>query len=200
MFMTLLTVAAAAQAAVPAAPAIAATPTPVAARPLSGLPDNKVAYFDVQGKTMPAIHSSLNAILANPVANANAKLFTWNVGAQVIKRTEGQKCTVQRATAKLSSTVNLPRLAEAAKAAKPVLATWQAYVAGLEADAAANLWFVHDQLRGAEQAVVGVDCTAMNAAWNAAMNKINLQHAQFAAARAAASTPAPAPAAPKPKP
>ena len=104
------------------------------------MPGTTVAYFDVQGRKAPAIQKSLKKILADPAMQANVQLFSWNVGAQVIKRTQGQNCTIQSAKATLTTGVHLPRLAEEAKIDKEIVASWQTYVAGLEDEAAANLW------------------------------------------------------------
>lgn len=196
MFIALLT-AAFAQAAPAAAPAATAAQAPaVAGRSLAALPNTTVGYYDVQGKNAAAIKKSFDAAFAAQ----NGQLFVWDVAAQVSKRTEGTKCTVQKATAKLTSKVQLPRLAEPAKVAKPALAAWQAFAASTEADAAANLWFIHDGLRGVEQAVTGVDCAALTPAWNAALAKLKADQAAFAAQRVATANAAAAAAAAATKP
>ena len=188
MLTTLLAAAALAQ----AAPATAVAP----ARPLAALPGVSINYLDVAGKNMKSIQKSLDLVSLDPATKAKRKLFTWNVGAQVTNSTVNQKCTVQKATATLTSTVNMPRLVNLTKTSKQVQADWQKYVTALETDAAANLWFINDQLRGVERSMVGVDCAKSREVWNAAMTKINVDLAAFNAARAApaaAATPAAAP-------
>lgn len=193
MLMTILAAAAVAQAATPVAPA---APAVQAARPLSALPNVRINYLDVTGKNMKAIQKSFDIVSIDPATKARFKPFTWDVGATVTNSTVNQKCTVQKATATMSSVVNMPRLVEAAKASKQVLADWQKYVTSIEADAAANLWFVNDRLRGVERAMVGVDCARSREVWTAAMSKINADLVAFNAAR----TPAPAAIAPAPVP
>jgi predicted secreted Zn-dependent protease len=191
MLTTLLAAASLAQA-TPATPAPAPATT-AAARPLAALPGVSINYLDVAGKNMKSIQKSLDLVSTDPATKAKRKLFTWNVGAQVTNSTVNQKCTVQKATATLTSTVNMPRLPELARASKQVQADWQKYVSALEADAAANLWFINDQLRGVERSMVGVDCAKSREVWNAAMNKINVDLAAFNAARTAPPATAAAP-------
>lgn len=193
MLLTILAAASMAQAA-PAAPALQSV---VAVRPLSALPNTSINYLPVTGKNMKAIQKSLDAVSIDPATKAKVKLFTWNVGAQVTNSTVNKKCTVQKATATLTSTVNMPRLVEGAKASKQVQADWQKYVSSIETDAAANLWFINDQLRGVERSMVGVDCARSREVWNAAMSKINVDLAAFNAARTA--PPAAVTAVPAPK-
>lgn len=178
MLLTLLAAYAMVQA-VPAVPAIAA-------RPLKDLPDTTTTYYDVAGRDRAAIEKSMKSMLADPAAKQALELYVWKVGATFSKRTEGTKCTVQKATAKMTSTVRLPRLADAARVDKEVADAWKGYVATLEADAAANLWFINDRLRGAEQALVGVDCAAMAPSWNAALAKVKAEQIAFATKRATA--------------
>lgn len=193
MLTTLLAAAALAQAA-PASPAPAPATTAVApARALAALPGVSINYLDVAGKNMKSIQKSLDLVSIDPATKAKRKLFTWNVGAQVTNSTVNQKCTVQKATATLTSTVNMPRLPELARASKQVQADWQKYVSELETEAAANLWFINDQLRGIERSMVGVDCARSREVWNAAMNKINVDLAAFNAARTAPPSTAVAP-------
>lgn len=193
MLTTLLAAAALAQAA-PASPAPAPATAAVApARALAALPGVSINYLDVAGKNMKSIQKSLDLVSIDPATKAKRKLFTWNVGAQVTNSTVNQKCTVQKATATLTSTVNMPRLPELARASKQVQADWQKYVSGLETEAAASLWFINDQLRGIERSMVGVDCARSREVWNAAMNKINVDLAAFNAARTAPPATAVAP-------
>lgn len=193
MLTTLLAAAALAQAA-PASPAPAPATAAVApARALAALPGVSINYLDVAGKNMKSIQKSLDLVSIDPATKAKRKLFTWNVGAQVTNSTVNQKCTVQKATATLTSTVNMPRLPELARASKQVQADWQKYVSELETEAAANLWFINDQLRGIERSMVGVDCARSREVWNAAMNKINVDLAAFNASRTAPPATAVAP-------
>lgn len=174
MLLTMLTAAAVAQ----AAPA-------TAARPLAGLPNNTVTYYDIPGKDGAAIEKSLKKMLADPALKQTTQLYSWDVGADVLKRTEGTKCTVQKVTAKLTTTVHLPRLAAEASLDKKSVESWKSYVATLEEDAAANLWFINDRLPMVEQAVVGADCATMGTTLDAALATMKDQQNAFAAQRIA---------------
>ena len=195
--ITALLTAAIAQAAAPAAAPTPIAPVAVAipGRGLRDVPNVAISYFDVPGKKGAAIQKSLQKILTDPATKDSVKLFSYDVAASVNKRTVGTKCTVQNVAAKLTSNVKLPRLAEEAKVDKPTLAIWTAYVAKLEADAAANLWFVTDRLRTIEKSMIGADCSAVAPMWKAAMQKLQADQTAFSAARApapVAATAAPA--------
>lgn len=191
MFMTMLIVAGAlvqAQAAAPTAP------TAVAGRTIKDLPNTTVSYYDVQGTKGPAIEKSLKKVIADRVAAKQTQLVSWDVGAKIMKRTTGTTCTVTSATSTLTAKVHLPRLVEEAKVQKEVLPRWRTYVAGIEVDAAANLWFVRDRLPAIEQSMVGIGCDQASPTWNAGLENLKTQLNAFAAQRAAASA-----AVPKPK-
>ena len=182
MFIAMLT------AAVAQATAAAPATVPAAAgRSVKDLPNVTLTHFDVKGKNGKAIKKNLDAMLADPAAKNTTRLYGWDVGASIMKRTEGTKCTVTKATATLNASVNLPRLAEEAKVDKAALAGWQTYVASLEQEAAANLWFVKDQLPAVEKSVVGIDCAAVATTWQASLDKLKAQQAAFNAQRAAAA-------------
>lgn len=172
-----------------AAATVPATVVPSAAvavpgRGLRDLPDTTISYYDIGGKTGPAIEKSLKAMLENPATKNNVRLFSWDVGTQIVKATTGTKCVVKSAKVTLTSKVNLPRLAEQAKVRKDVMANWTTYIANVEGDAAANLWFIRDRMRGAEQSLVGMPCDAAGPAWNAKIDTVKSDLAAFIAKRA----------------
>ncbi len=178
-----------------AAPATSTTPAAMAATPgrmLKDLPGTTIVYYDVAGTTMPAIQLSLKTVHANPANKDAARLYTWDVGTRIQKATTGTKCTVQGATSTLTAKVQLPRLAEQAKVKAPVMANWTAYVTQAENQAAVDLWFLTDRLRGAEQSLVGLPCDQAAPAWNAKLATVKSELAAFTAQRAAAAVPKPA--------
>jgi hypothetical protein len=73
-----------------------------------------------------------------------------------------------------------------------VAAKWATYIASVENEAAANLWFLSDRLRGAEQTLVGMPCEQASSAWNAKLETIKSELNAFIAKRtqAAAANPA----------
>ena len=189
MFNLLIAIAATAAqpAAAPATQPVAAT----AGRTLKDLPSNTIAYYDIAGKEGDEIEKSLAKTLSDPANKDRVRLYTWKPEAQIIKRSEGAACTINSVTATLKSTVQLPRLANQSTVSKDVLATWNPYVAGLEEDAAASLWFVQDRLPALQNSLVGLSCDKASAAWSAGLARIRTDlagfDAQLAAKRAAKS-------------
>ncbi len=178
------------------------TPAAVAATPgrtLKDLPGTTIVYYDVAGTTIPAIQLSLQTLRANPANKDAARLYSWDVGTTIQKATTGTKCTVQGAKSTLTAKVQLPRLAEQAKVKPPEMANWTAYVSQAENQAAADLWFLTDRLRGAEQFLIGMPCEQAGPAWNAKLATVRSELSAFIAQRAAAEAAAAAAAAvPKP--
>ena len=84
--------------------------------------------------------------------------------------------------------MRLPRLAEQAKVRKEVMANWTTYVASVENEAAANLWFLSDRLPGASQALVGMPCDRAGPAWNAKLDALKADLSAFVTQRAPAVT------------
>jgi predicted secreted Zn-dependent protease len=171
-------------AAAPAATILPPAPVAIPGRGLRDLPNTTVAYYNVAGKNGKAIQKSLATLLADPAAKDTVRLFSWDVGTQIVKATTGTKCSIQSAKPKLTARVNLPRLADQAKVPKDVAARWASYVAGVEAEAAANLWFLSDRLRGAEQVLVGVPCDQASSIWNAKLETVKSELNDFIAKRA----------------
>lgn len=177
----------------PAAPAAGASrsgsaaPAITTGRALKDLPGTTVTYYDIPGKTGPAIEKSLKKLLADPASKDVVRLLTWDVGTKIVKRTTGTKCTIQGAKSTLTAKVRLPRLAEEANVAEYVLAKWNAHVAGIENEAAANLWFISDRLRGAEQSLVGISCDQAGPVWNAKVESVKTQLKELIAQRAQAT-------------
>ncbi len=179
----------------PAAVAVAATP----GRTLRDLPGTTIVYYDIAGRTLPEIQLSLKAVRANPANKEAARLYAWDVATRIQKATIGTKCTVRGATSTLTAKVQLPRLAEQAKVKPPVMANWTAYMTQVENQAAADLWFLADRLRGAEQFLVGMPCEQAGPAWNAKLTTVKSELSAITAQRAAAEAAAAAAAAvPKP--
>lgn len=178
----------AAQSTPPAAPpAMAAPSTPAAGRGLKELKGVTIKYYDVAGKDGKAIDKSLKKILAaaDP-ATGGGRVFDWNVDASVTRRTVGTECTIKAVAATLTGNVYLPRLKEEARVPAEVLDSWRPYVAGLEKEAASNLWFVNDRLPAIQQSMVGLPCDSAASAWETAMTKLKQESTAYS--RQAAAT------------
>lgn len=177
------------------APVINITPAAIPGRTLKDLAGTTITYYDIAGTTIPAIQLSLKTVHTD---KNSARLYTWDVATNIQKITTGSKCTVQGATSALTATVRIPRLTEQASLAAPALAHWTAYVTKMENQAAVDLWFLSDRLRGAERALVGLPCDQAAPAWNAKLEVIRGELAARVAQRAAAAAAVPqATAAPK---
>lgn len=171
-------------------PIASTAPTATAGRTLKDLPGTTITYYDIAGKTGPAIEKSLKKLHADPASKDVVRLLNWDVDTQIVKQTKGATCTIQSAKSTLKAEVRLPRLAEA-KIANIVLANWNAYTTRLENEAATNLWFVSDRLRGAEQSLVGISCDQAAPVWNAKVESVKTQLNEFLVQRAqSSSTPA----------
>ena len=199
MIMFSLAFALAAQAApatlpAPAAPAATQVQS-VGSRSLKDVPGISITYHDLTEKDVKSIGKAIKN--KKPLNAEQQKLMaastTWGVSPAMTKLTKGSTCTVTKATTGFRATANLPRFNEAWIPAAD-LAAWRDYLAGIEQQAAAKLWFPHDRLSGFEQAVVGKSCDEALAAGTAFMNRLKADAAAFrpAAAQAAAVPATPA--------
>ena len=179
-----------------AAPALPVPPAGIPGRTLKDLPGATISYYDIAGTTMPEIQAALKASLADPANKDAARLYSWDVGTKIQKATTGTTCVTQGATSQLTAKVRLPRLAAATQVTAPVLANWNVYVATNENQAAADLWFLSERLRGAEQALVGMPCDQAGPAWNAKLATVRSELSARVAQRQAAAAAAAAAAAP----
>lgn len=171
-------------------PAPSAAPAVTTGRTLKDLPGTTVTYYDIPGKTGTAIQKSMAKLLSDPASKEVVRLMSWDVDAAIVKRSTGTMCTIQSAKSTFTAKVRLPRLAEQAKVAADVLANWNAYSARIENEAATNLWFVSDRLRGAEQSLVGINCDQAGPVWNAKVDSVKAQLQEYMAQRAPSTPPA----------
>ncbi|MCL6683338.1 DUF922 domain-containing protein [Sphingomonas alba] len=166
----------------------AATPPagpPTAARPLKDIPGVTVSYYDVAGKNQKQIKDALKKL--RPVgANGEPQAIksSWDVGAGVQKQTEGDKCTIIGAKVTLEGKVELPRLADPAKADADTVKAWNEYVARLENVAALDFNFVSDRMPDIEKALTGQTCDAASGAMSAAVDRLAAQERGYMASLA----------------
>ena len=168
----------------PVTDVVPVAPASVPGRGLRDFPNTTITYYDVAGKNGKAIQKSLAKLLADPAAKDTVRLFNWDVGTQIVKATTGTTCKIQSATSKVKARVSLPRLAEQSKVPQDVAARWANYIAIVEAEAAANLWFLSDRIKGAEQVLVGLPCDKAGAAWDAKLAAVKSELDAFIASRA----------------
>lgn len=160
----------------------AVQPAPAAtgvARRLESMPDVTVSYYDVRGRDLATLQKSMKTIISAPAPNSAARLFSWNAGVRISKRTEGTTCTITSAKATLKGQAYLPRATEVAQAPAAELGQWTAYVGSLESRAAENLAFVAARLPAIEQALVGKPCDAAAGLWSEGMQNLMREQAAF---------------------
>ena len=171
MFTPLIALAALQAAA--AAPPAAAPITP--ARPLSAIPGLKRTYYDVTGTTIAEINTAIRTARTSGAGTAQTVKTGWAVSPKVTRSTTDGKCTVTSVTNNFSATVELPRLANEAAVSEAVRTSWRTFLAKLEADAAARLWFVYDRSGGVANAMRGQSCDGAKAAGTAALAKLKAE-------------------------
>lgn len=178
------------------AAAVAALPAIASAQSLRSIPNVTVAYYDVSGADVRAVHQALEqSAPRSPGTNMPVPATSdWSIKAKVDTRTTAGKCTITGATVMFSGTATLPRLRPANGAAIPpgLAAAWQSYSTQLEARQAAQLRFAYDRMAQVEQAIRASSCANWKAAASAATERLKKQQAQ-----AVIAMPAPVLAIPK---
>lgn len=161
--------------AAPPQPAVAAVP----GKALSDLPNVTIRYFDVSGKNLKAINKAIQQG-QKPDSSGRPPLAptSYAVDATFNKTTSNGQCKVSDAKATFSATVVLPRLAPNSAHTPELLATWRAYLAGVENSHAADLWFVYDRLRTVENAILASTCEGAQSAGAAAINRLKAEAAE----------------------
>ena len=172
MFTPLLALAALQAAAATPPTAVPAAP----ARPLSAIPGLKTSYYDVTGNNITEINAAIKAARAGATgANAQTVKTSWAIAPRITRSTTDGKCSVTSVTNNFSATAELPRLANEAALPTDVQNAWRTFVAKLEADAAARLWFVYDRSGSVAEAMKGKSCDGAKAAGVAALNKVKAE-------------------------
>lgn len=163
----------------------AATATPPAAapvapaRPLSAIPGLRTSYYDVSGNNIAEINAAIRAARTSATGTAQTVKTDWAVAPKVTRTTTGGKCTVTSVTNSFSASVELPRLSNEAALPEDVRNRWRTFVANLEADAAARLWFVHDRSGAVAAAMRGKPCDQAKAAGTEALAKLKADAAAW---------------------
>ena len=167
----------------------AAVQAPAAAAPvrmLKDVPNTTVTYYDVKGKDGKAIEKSLKKAATDPKTKQLQVVRTsWNVGANIGRRTTNGVCTITTAKADFNGSVTMPRLTDVSVVPAAVLAEWQTYVTRLEAGAAESLWTAHSQLAALESSLVGKKCEEAEPIWTAGVEQIKVRTAQVMQQKAA---------------
>ena len=153
----------------------------VPGKTLRDLPNVTFQYFDVAGKNLKAINKS---IVQSQKPDASGKAAVpptgWAIDTKFNKLTHNGQCKVTDAKATFSANVVLPRLVANAAHTPELMASWRAYLAGIENVQAANLWFVYDRIPTVESAILASSCEGAPAAGNAAVQRLQALASEFA--------------------
>jgi predicted secreted Zn-dependent protease len=168
--------------------AISAQTVPAAApaRSLAAVPGISVKYYDLVGKNDKALRKLLEQRPKDAAGYPLVATKEWTIGAKVQKRTENGVCKIVGADPSFQAVAEVPRLVnpDALKGAEK--ANWQAFVAQAEADTAADLWAVHDNLGQVRTALLASSCEGTAAAIDTVSKRLMALDAQSQQRRAAA--------------
>ena len=167
----------------PPQPAVPAVP----GKTLADLPNTTITYFDVSGRNLKAINKSIvEHQKIGPGGRPAVAPTGWAIDAGFNKVTSGGQCKVANAKATFSAKVVMPRLVSDTGHTPELLATWRAYLAGVENAQAADLWFVYDRIRDVESAILASTCEGAQSAGAAAVERLRAQAAEFRRSNASA--------------
>ena len=166
------------QAADPAGAASVAPAPP--AQTFSQLPNVSINYYDVSGADISSINRSLREQRGAALKNSAAAASDWNLVVRFDKRTTGEQCLIADATIEFSAKAALPRLVNEQAVSPGALAAWRKYVAALESESVAKLWFVFDRIDEIEQAFEGKSCEQGKQDGGKAIAQLEQDYATFA--------------------
>ena len=155
----------------------------VPGKTLRDLPNVTFQYFDVAGKNLKAINKSIEQS-QKPDSSGKAAVAPtgWAIDTKFNKLTHDGQCKVTDAKATFSAKVVLPRLVPNPAHTPELMASWRAYLAGIENAQAANLWFVYDRIGTVESAVQASSCEGAQAAGTAAVQRLQTLASEYARA------------------
>ena len=152
----------------------------VAGKTLKDLPNATIRYFDVVGKDQKSINKSIvGQQQAGSKGRAAVAPTSWSLTTSFSKVTNGEQCRTANPKVTFSASISLPRLVSNEAHTPEMLATWRNYVANIEREQAANLWFVHDRLGEVEKAILASSCEGAQAAGAAAAERLKAQEAEL---------------------
>ncbi len=156
----------------------------VPSKTLRDLPNVTLHYFDVVGKDLRAINKSIERSQKPDASGKAAAAPTgWAIDTTFNKLSHSGQCKVTDAKATFSAKVVLPRLVNNSAHTSELMASWRAYLAGIENAQAANLWFVYDRIGTVESAILASSCEGAQAAGTAAVQRLQALASQFARAK-----------------
>ena len=172
------------------APAPQPTVPAVPGKTLRDLPNVTFQYFDVAGKNLKAINKSIErSQKPNSSGKAAVAPTGWAIDTKFNKLSRAGQCKVTDAKATFSAKVVLPRLVPNQAHPPELMASWRAYLAGIENAQAANLWFVYDRIPTVESAILASSCEGAQAAGTAAVQRLQGLASEFARAKTPVAQP-----------
>ena len=173
----------------------ARTPQPIVpavpGKTLRDLPNVTFQYFDVAGKNLKAINKSIERS-QKPDSSGRAAVppTGWAIDTKFNKLSHNGQCKVTDAKATFSAKVVLPKLVPNPAHSAELMASWRAYLAGIENAQAANLWFVYDRIPTVESAILASSCEGAQSAGTAAVQRLQALASEFARSNTPAAQPA----------
>ncbi|MES2904753.1 MAG: DUF922 domain-containing protein [Pseudomonadota bacterium] len=158
-----------------------ATTQPVATAPvtlnsLADMPNTDVRYYDVTASNVFEINRSITRQRPKSKnGNPTPASTDWAIRAEFDRTNTDGQCRVTAARAGFTATADLPRLADDAKADKPLRERWQSYVGRIEQNSIATLVFVYENLGRIEQAMLSSDCETAKSVAAAAIEQLRVQ-------------------------
>jgi predicted secreted Zn-dependent protease len=155
----------------------------VPGKTLRDLPNVTFQYFDVAGKDLKAINKSIVQSQRPDASGKPAVAPTgWAIDTKFNKLSQSGLCKVTDVKATFSAKVVLPKLVNHPSHTPELMASWRAYLAGIENAQAANLWFVYDRIGTVESAVLASSCEGAQAAGTAAVQRLQTLASEYARA------------------
>jgi predicted secreted Zn-dependent protease len=131
--------------------------------PLAGIPNLEVEYYNVSGASVAEIRAAINRVRPRDPNDGVAvdALNRWYISWRWPGNGSGG-CDLARTNMRFTATLRMPRLINAERTPRPVLARWQAYVAALERHEAGHLRHAYDNMGNVLRAIRASNCTNAN--------------------------------------
>ena len=170
--------------------AVSAQAVPAAAppaRPLAAVPGITIKYYDLVGKNEKALKQALDLRAKDAAGQPQVATTEWTISAKVQKRTENGVCKIIGAEPTFTAVAEVPRLGNPHVLKPAEKANWEAFVAQAQADAASDLWIVHDNLGQVRSALMASTCEGTAAAIQGVTQRLTALEAQHQQQRMAAN-------------
>jgi predicted secreted Zn-dependent protease len=136
---------------------------PPSSGPLAGIPNLEVEYYKVSGSSVAEIRAAINRVRPRDPNDGVAvdALNRWYISWRWPGNGRGG-CDLARTELRFTATLRMPRLINAQRTPRAVLARWQAYVAALERHEAGHLRHAYDNMGSVLRAIRASTCANAN--------------------------------------